>query len=189
ERPILIGTGIGGVVGLLFAARHPDRVERLVLVSTVARYVHTRVIAEFDRLGGHDAGEVAARYFADPTESSFAEYMRVCVPLYTRNPLSPDIVARMTMNTAQAANWDRSGERDFDLRDEAANVRCPTLVLAGADDPGAAIAGVEELVAALPQELVRYERVADVGHGVFRDRPDTVALVREFLLESAAEPA
>ena len=189
ERPLLLGTGIGGVVGLLFAARHPDRVERLVLVSTVARYVHTRVIAEFDRLGGHDAGEVAARYFADPTESSFAEYMRVCVPLYTRNPLSPDIVARMTMNTAQAANWDRSGERDFDLRDEAANVRCPTLVLAGADDPGAAIAGVEELVAALPQELVRYERVADVGHGVFRDRPDTVALVREFLLESAAEPA
>ena len=189
ERPLLLGTGIGGVVGLLFAARHPDRVERLVLVSTVARYVHTRVIAEFDRLGGHDAGEVAARYFADPTESSFAEYMRVCVPLYTRNPLSPDIVARMTMNTAQAANWDRSGERDFDLRDEAANVRCPTLVLAGADDPGAAIAGVEELVAALPQELVRYELVADVGHGVFRDRPDTVALVREFLLESAAEPA
>ena len=93
------------------------------------------------------------------------------------------------MNTALAANWDRSGERDFDLRAEAANVRCPTLVLAGADDPGAAIAGVEELVAALPQELVRYERFADVGHGVFRDRPETVSLLREFLFDSAPEPA
>ena len=189
ERPLLFGTGIGGTVAVLFAARHPDRVERLVLVSTVARYVHTRVIAEFDRLGGSDAGEVAARYFADPTETSFAEYMRVCVPLYTRRPLPPDVVARIAMNTAQVASWDRSGDRDFDLREEAANVRCPTLVLAGADDPGATIAGVEELVAVLPQELVRYERFPNVGHGVFRDRPETMTLVREFLLESAAEPA
>jgi pimeloyl-ACP methyl ester carboxylesterase len=189
ERPLLFGTGIGGTVAVLFAARHPDRVRRLVLVSTVARYVHTRVIAEFDRLGGSDAGEVAARYFADPTEASFAEYMRVCVPLYTRKPLPPDVVARIAMNTAQVASWDRSGDRDFDLREEAANVRCPTLVLAGADDPGATIAGVEELVAVLPQELVRYERFPSVGHGVFRDRPETMTLVREFLLESAAEPA
>ena len=155
----------------------------------MARYSHTRVIAEFDRLGGPDAGEVAARYFADPTEASFAEYMRVCVPLYTRGGLPPDVVARIAMNTALAANWDRSGERDFDLRSEAAGVRCPTLVLAGADDPGAAIAGVEELVAALPPELVRYERFDGVGHGVFRDRPETISLLREFLFPSAAEPA
>lgn len=189
ERPLMLGTGIGGVVALLYAARRPDAVERLVLVSTVARYVHTRVIAEFDRLGGHHAGEVAARYFAEPTEASFAEYMRVCVPLYTRRPLPPDVVARIAMNTAQAANWDRSGERDFDLREEAVGVRCPTLVLAGADDPGASIAGVEELVAALPQQLVRYERFENVGHGVFRDRPETISLVREFLFASAPEPA
>ena len=189
DRPSLLGTGVGGLVALLYAARHPHRVEKLVLVSTVARYVHTRVIAEFDRLGGHDAGEGAARYFAEPTEASFAEYMRVCVPLYTRRPLPPDVVARVAMNTAQAANWDRSGERDFDLREEAASVRCPTLVLAGADDPGASIAGVEELVAALPQELVRYERFENVGHGVFRDRPETISLVREFLFASAPEPA
>ena len=61
--------------------------------------------------------------------------------------------------------------------------------LLDADDPGATIAGVEELVAVLPQELVRYERFPNVGHGVFRDRPETMTLVREFLLESAAEPA
>ena len=189
QRPCFLGTGVGGLIALLYAARHPERVERLVLVSTVARYSHTRVIAEFDRLGGPDAGEVAARYFANPTEASFAEYMRVCVPLYTRRGLPPDVVARIAMNTALAANWDRSGERDFDLRPEAADVRCPTLVLAGADDPGGTITGVEELVAALPQELVRYERFSDVGHGVFRDRPETISVVREFLFASAAEPA
>ena len=187
ERPLLLGTGVGGVVALLYAARHPERVERLVLVSTVARYVHTRVIALFDRLGGATAGEIAARYFADPTETTFAEYMRVCVPLYTRRALSPNAVARMEMNTALIANWDRSGRRDYDVREEAALVRCPTLLLNGEEDPASALVGAEELAAALPPELVTFRTYADTGHGVFRDRPDAIGVVREFL--AAAEPA
>jgi pimeloyl-ACP methyl ester carboxylesterase len=185
ERPQVLGTGVGGSIATLFAARHPKRIERLVLVSTVARYVHTRVIATFDRLGGPEAGDVAARYFADPTESTFAEYMRVCVPLYTRRGLPADVIARIAMNMAIAANWDKTGQRDFDLRADAARIACPTLVLAGEEDPGSSIEGVEELVAALPPELVRYERFPDVGHGVFRDRPETMSLLREFLFEPA----
>jgi proline iminopeptidase len=188
ERPILLGTGIGGVIALLYAAQRPDRVDRLVLVSTVARYVHTRVIALFDRLGGPAAGEIAARYFADPTEGTFGDYMRVCVPLYTRKPLTPAVVARIGMNTSLIANWDRSGRRDYDVRGEAARVRCPTLLLNGEDDPASALAGAEELAAALPSELVTFRSYADVGHGVFRDRPDALGLVREFCFGSA-EPA
>ena len=42
ERPALLGTGIGGVIAIAQAARRPDLVDRLVLVSTVARYVHSR---------------------------------------------------------------------------------------------------------------------------------------------------
>jgi pimeloyl-ACP methyl ester carboxylesterase len=187
ERPVLLGTSTGGVIALVHAARHPDRVERLVLVSTVARYVHTRSIAEFDRIAGPEAGEVAARYFADPTEAHFAEFLRVCVPFYTRKPVSPDTVARMEMNMALIAHWDRTGARTFDVREEAVGIRCPTLVLAGDDDPSTTISGVDELVAALPAGLVRYEHFADTGHGVFRDRPEAIELVREFLVPP--EPA
>jgi pimeloyl-ACP methyl ester carboxylesterase len=185
-RPVVLGTGIGGVVGLLLAARRPELVERLVLVSAVARYVHTRSIAEFDRLGGPEAGEVAARYFGEPTEPNFAEFMRVCVPLYTRNPTPADTVARIEMNLALAAHWEATGAREYDVRGEAAKVTCPTLVLAGEDDPSATIAGVEELVAALPGG-VAYERFPATGHGVFRDRPDAVERVVAFL--PAPEPA
>jgi proline iminopeptidase len=187
ERPVLLGTSTGGAIALAYAARHPDLVERLVLVSTVARYVHTRSIAEFDRLAGPEAGEIAARYFSDPTEAHFAEFLRVCVPLYTRNPISPDTIARMEMNIALIAHWDRTGARNYDLREQAAEIRCPTLVLAGDDDPSTTINGVEELVEALPAGLVRYDHFADTGHGVFRDRPEAIALVREFL--SPPEPA
>jgi pimeloyl-ACP methyl ester carboxylesterase len=187
ERPVLLGTSTGGVIALAYAARHPDLVERLVLVSTVARYVHTRSIAEFDRLAGPEAGEVAARYFADPTEAHFAEFLRVCVPVYTRNPTSPDTIARMEMNMALIAHWDRTGARSYDVREAAAGIRCPTLVLAGHDDPSTTINGVDELVEALPPELVRYEHFADTGHGVFRDRPEAIQLVKEFL--APPEPA
>jgi proline iminopeptidase len=186
-RPVVLGTGIGGVVGLLLAAKRPGLVERLVLVSVVARHVHTRAIAEFDRLGGPEAGEVAARYFADPTETNFAEFMRICVPLYTRVPTPADTVARIEMNLALAAYWEATSARAFDVRDEAAKVTCPTLVLAGEDDPSATIAGAEELVEALPAGLVTYERYANVGHGVFRDRPEEIDVVRRFL--PAPEPA
>jgi len=192
ERPAVLGTAFGGSVALLLAARHPAAVDRLVLVSTVARYIHTRAIAVLDRLGGAEVGEAAARYFAEPTSATFSEFLRLCVPHYTRAPLPADAVARVQMNLELTMAWDREGANEFDLRAEAANVRCPTLVLAGEDDPSTTVAGSEELVGALPAEvLAGFERYPATGHGVFRDRPDALDLVRDFLLGDfpPAEPA
>ncbi len=68
-------------------AAGPDRPARArqhcrAATSTLARS------PMIDRLGGPEAGEVAARFFADPTELNFAEFLRVCAPLYTRDPIS-----------------------------------------------------------------------------------------------------
>jgi proline iminopeptidase len=101
-------------------------------------------------------------------------------------PTPADTVARIEMNLALAAHWEATSARTFDVREEAARVTCPTLVLAGEDDPSATIAGAEELVEALPAS-VTYERYASVGHGVFRDRPEAVDVVRAFL--PPAQPA
>ena len=90
--------------------------------------------------------------------------------------------AQPTLRTPH--HWDRN-EQHFDLRDEAALVSCPTLVLAGEDDPSTTVAGTEELLAALPAELTRLHRFAAAGHGVFRDAPEALELVREFVLADA----
>lgn len=187
ERPVLLGTAFGAYVAVRASTRHPGLPSRLVLVSAVARYSHTRSVTVFDRLGGPAAGDVAARYFADPSEATFADFMRVCVPLYTRTPLSADVLARMELNTELGYHWDAGEARTFDLRPEAASVPCPVLVLAGEDDPSTTVAGTRELVEALPPSLVRFESFPNVGHGVFRDRPEAIDLVRDFVL--AAEPA
>jgi proline iminopeptidase len=186
-RPVVLGTAFGAFTAVRARHRHPGFCSRLVLVSAVARYSHTRSVTVFDRLGGPAAGETAARYFAEPSEATFVDFLRVCVPLYTRTPLSPDVVARMEMNIELGAFFDRYESRTFDLRDEVADLDCPVLVVAGEDDPTTTLSGARELVAAMPPELVRFEVFENAGHGVFRDRPEAIELVRDFVL-AAAEP-
>src|SRR5262249_7796376 len=69
-----------------------------------------------------------------------------------------------------------------DLLPRLGEIRCPTLVLAGEDDPISPIEDAADLVAALPQSLVRFESFPRCGHGVWRDDPDRAfAVLREFL--------
>ena len=181
ERPVLLGSSVGALVALRFAARYPDVPSRLVLVSAVARHVHARSVAAFDRLGGPRAGEVAARYYAGPNDVTFAEYLRVCLPLYTRRGLDAEVVARMEMNPSATEHWDGVESRRVDLRDEVGAIRCPILLLAGEDDPAFALPGVEELAEHLPQQLLDFRRYPNAGHGVFRDAPEAIDEVVAFV--------
>jgi proline iminopeptidase len=182
ERPILLGTSTSALVALLHATRHPGRAAKLVLVSAVARYVHARSIAAFDRLGGAEAGEIAARYFADPSETTFADYLRVCLPLYSRSRLDADVIARIDWNPEATIHWDRNEASRVDLREDAAKLRCPVLLLAGEDDPSSTLAGSEELAEALPQELLEFRRYPGAGHGIVRDRPDALDDIVNFVV-------
>lgn len=185
ERPILLGSSTGALVALRYTARHPGRPAKLVLISAVARFVHARSIAAFDLLGGPEAGEAAAQYFADPNEATWAEYLRVCLPLYSRGRLDPDVIARMQWNSDATIHWDRNETAHVDLRAEAAAVQCPVLLVSGDDDPSCTPAGAEELARSLPQELLEFRRYAGAGHGVVRDRPDALDDIVRFVTAEA----
>jgi len=181
ERPILYGASIGSLIAVEAAARAPGRLAGLALASAAARYLHARSVAVFDRLGGPEAGEIAARYFGDPTEANFAEYLRVCLPLYTRKQIDPDVVARMEFNQSSAVLWDRDHASQVDVRAAAGKVDCPVLVVSGADDPSFTVAGGEELAQSFRQELVQFVVLDDAGYGVWRDRPDALPYLLEFV--------
>jgi proline iminopeptidase len=180
ERPIVLGSAFGSFVALHLAVRHPQLVRALVLVSAVARHVPSRSIAVMDRLGGAHAGEVAARYYAETSEENLAEYMRVCVPLYTRVQATADLLARMVINPELAAHWDGGESQMVDLREEARNVTCPMVLLAGEDDPSYTLTGTLELVECLPPDLAALH-VFDARYGVFRDAPEAIEVVRSFV--------
>ena len=184
RRPIVLGVSFGGFVAQAYATRHPDHPGALILCSTAARHREDRVLDMFERLGGREARDVAAAYFRDTSTKTMREYAPRCLPLYTRRPEDPDAMTRILPH----ANFDltvtffRDEFHRFDFRDALARVRCPTLVVAGEDDPITPAADSEDIAAALPAELVRLVRFPGCGHPVYHDdEQGFFRVVREFL--------
>lgn len=182
-HPVVFGTSLGGMVVQSYATRHPDHPGKLILCSTFAKRRIDRCKATFERLGGREAGEIAERYFTAPGPDTAPDFQRVCRPLYSRSAAARaslgEMRARGIGNPAVALLAPVFGE--FDFLPALARIRCPTLVIGGEDDPVCPIADQEDIAAALPAHLVRFERFANSGHGVHWDEPRFFDLVREFI--------
>lgn len=187
EHPVVLGQSFGGYVALTYATRHPEHPSKLIVGSTrAAAPDFTRSLAVFERLGGVEARAIAARYFDDPSESNFREFVRVCYPLYNRTPQDPDGTRRI-IRTPEVLEHFRRGEiRNFDLLKDLAFVRCPTLVYGGEDDPMTPIQDQEDIVAALPPAVVQFHRVPNAGHGPYRDDPSVLDVIRQFILGTSS---
>jgi pimeloyl-ACP methyl ester carboxylesterase len=183
ERPILLGGSFGGFVALGVAGRYPKLPARLVLLSTAARVRQDRALAMFERLGGAEAREAAARNFEHPDLETRTTYQRVCLPLYNPGPTDPDALARVIQRHEVGIHFWRGELTRFDLSAEAANVRCPTLILGGELDPITTTADLEDLAVSI--EGSRLELLPGTGHGL-RNKPDEArAIVRDFITRPA----
>jgi pimeloyl-ACP methyl ester carboxylesterase len=173
-HPILLGQSFGGFVALGVAARYPELPARLIVSSSAARMRQDRALAMFERLGGSEIREVAARWFADPNPVSGEEYRRRCLPY------NPDVFSRTIFREDVGIHFWGDEIRRFDLVNELARIRCPTLILSGELDPVVTVRDQEELAKAIPESrLVVFE---GAGHGVWRDKPDeALAAIREFI--------
>ena len=70
-----------------------------------------------------------------------------------------------------------------DLLPDMRDIRCPTLILTGDDDPICPTEDSDDMLAALPAGVGRLERFVHCGHGVWRDHPDqAMRVIREFIL-------
>jgi pimeloyl-ACP methyl ester carboxylesterase len=190
DRPILYGQGWGGFTAMLYACRHPNGLEKLVLVNPAARIDTARSVSVFDRIAGPDAGEAARQFYEQPTHATFVEYARLCFPhMATEGRLAAEAVVRAEWNPAAAVQWFQSVERFLDLRAELAALSVPTLVLAGEDDPLMTMAAAEEVVSALPADRVEFHRFAGARHAVIRDSPESTAILCEFVARGEAGAA
>jgi pimeloyl-ACP methyl ester carboxylesterase len=183
ERPIVMGVSFGGYVAMAYALRHPEHPAKLILCSTAASPSKIAVQVEvFERLGGVAAGAAARAFLEDPSPEATREFMRLCGPLYRRAPEDPQVNARTIWNPRLM--WEfRRGEREtMNFLADLHRIKCPTLVMVGEDDPMTPVPYAEEIVAALPPELVQYERFAGAGHGIVADQPERFfAVLRAFI--------
>lgn len=187
-RPIVLGTSFGGMVALSYATRHPDHPAKLILVSTkAAGGAHLKQsIALFERLGGPEVGDLARRRFleGEVDAAMLDAWIRLAFPVYTRTPRDPAAVRRAILHPEVNIWFTRPGGegRTFDLFPALHRIQCPTLVLGGDEDPMIPIACQEDIAAALPSHLVRFERFPGCGHGVVTDAPErAMAVIREFI--------
>ena len=152
-----VGLSLGGAVGMRLALDVPDRLERLVLACTSARFGEPEqwlARAATVRADGLAAivDAVLARWFTP----SFGE-----VPAYRELFLSTDAEGYARCCEALAA---------FDVRDELSSIGAPTLLIAGADDPTTPPAAVEAIAHAVPN--ARFAVIPGAAHLANVERPD-----------------
>jgi proline iminopeptidase len=187
-RPIVMGASFGGMVALAYATRHPAHPAKLILISTEAAggaHLAERV-ALFERLGGPAVGALARRRFFDgQVDPAMLEaWIRLAFPVYTRTPRDAVAVKRAILHPEVNIWFTRPGGegRTFNFFPVLRRVQCPTLVLGGEEDPMTPIVCQEEIAAALPAHLVRFERFPGCGHGVVNDAPErAMAVIRDFI--------
>jgi proline iminopeptidase len=184
ERIDLLGFSHGGMVAMAYAAAHPDRIGRLVLVATLAHRDET-LDAEMERGLAEREGEPwypearaaldeeEAAEFAD--DEALAENLARQWPLYfgrygEREEAFVQTLAGLVPNADALRRFNSDVWPSFDLRPQLARVAAPTLVIAGDRDfvaPPAAGRAIAEAVA--DAELVV---VPGAGHFIFVEAPE-----------------
>ncbi len=189
DKPIVLGQSFGGMVAMAYATRHPEHPGKLILSSTSAamhRYVE-RSVAIFTAKGGPEIGAMARHVLTQGYTSPelATQWLARAMPFYNTTPVAdPDARSRAVMSFAVLMDFfGPAGECfTFDLLTDLAKVRCPTLVLGGEEDPMTPIEAQADIAAAIAPQWARFVRVANTGHGPFRDDPAVYDVIREFIL-------
>lgn len=160
----LLGVSMGGLLACATAIRHPARVERLVAVSCAARLTpsHLRVLRFFElvmnRMAPEEAGEALMAFaFSAAFADRYPGFVDQAARLYSLD--REDVPGALAQVQALRAGWD--------LRQEAAGIACPTLVVAGELDPLVPASATRELAAAIPG--ARYREVPNAAHSVLAE--------------------
>lgn len=186
EHPIVLGNSAGGMVAATYGIRHPDHPSKLVLSSTQARLDPQRCLDMFERLGGEAARQAAHEALVARGDGrSFATYGEICMPFYNPTERTPAAHTIFRLECAKAFHRLGGVWQTMDFLDDLDEIRCPTLVLAGEEDPVTPIEDSEDIVAHLDPSIVRFERFANAGHGVWIDDNDRAfEVLRDFILGS-----
>jgi proline iminopeptidase len=183
ERMLLLGHSHGGVVAAAYAARHPDRVDRVVLASTLARFAK-------EQEGAMVAGMEAKRaepWYADArtaledeqagrfeNDEELGELALREFPFYfARFGPAEQAYLDMLRGEVPVADALRLFNDEifttFDMRPELPRITAPTLVITGEDDfiTGPACAAD---FAVIPGQTTIV--LSDCGHFIFVEARD-----------------
>jgi pimeloyl-ACP methyl ester carboxylesterase len=197
SKPIVLGVSSGGPVAMAYATRHPHHPSGLIVCGASARWRIDRVLLAFERMGGADAREIARRFWENPTYEAQVEYMRMAapliVPLTRKGPFTEKDAEWLKSHLArpfsnqEVQDFFFAGEwKTFNLLPELGRILCHTLVLSDGD-PLVGLDDANDIIAAIPKQLVQHEHFPNAGHCIVGDEPERFfAVVRRFVTTTVA---
>jgi pimeloyl-ACP methyl ester carboxylesterase len=184
DQLLLFGHSHGGVVAVEYAASHPDRVERLILASTLAHHgpeqeaaMQQAVEARKDEPWHADAVDALQAElrgeFADGRE--LMELGRRMMPLYyadygEREQRHVASLAGDSLCVDATRLWEKEIFEHFDLRPVLPSLTMPTLVISGEHDFITGPVCVAELAEGIPAPETVV--LSGVGHMTFVEAPE-----------------
>jgi proline iminopeptidase len=169
--PVVYGHSLGGMVALVYAARHPGHASALVLQSAMGRLDLGRIVEAFRRAGGDEVAAVIERVYGGDSESVTPEEWAPCWKLFGPWVPGEEERARTVMNVGLNAPG-LALMQSFDVLDQLSRVEGPALVCVGELDPITPVAAAREIIDALPEGSARLEVLVGAGHFAWRDTPD-----------------
>jgi sigma-B regulation protein RsbQ len=174
---VFVGHSVSAMIGILAAAKEPDRFAKLILVGPSPRYVD-----DGDYVGGFTREDIDG--LLDSLDSNYLGWSQQLAPVIMGRPDRPELGEELTNSFCRT---DPEIARHFarvtflsDNRADLARVRTPALVLQCSDDVIAPQAVGEYVAAQLPNAaLVQMEAK---GHCPNLSAPrETIAAIRAFL--------
>lgn len=184
ERMLLLGHSHGGVAAIVYAARHPERVERLILASTLPRHgaeQEAAMRAAIEQRAGQPWYEDAIAALETEAEGTFADGHELMgltlrmLPLYFARygDAEREYVESLggeELCVDATRLWEKEIFEHFDLRPLLPRLTMPTLVITGAEDFITGPSPAQELAHGIPEPEVAI--LPDTGHFVFVEAPD-----------------
>jgi proline iminopeptidase len=186
EQIVIIGGSYGGMVGLTYAQRYPERVSQLIVYATTASYAFLDRAKEILAAKGTPAQIAMAQYLWDGNFTSnahFQEFFNVMGSLYsvTYDAELAKLGTDRAILSYEAVNTAFGGFlRDYDVRSGLSQITAPTLVLGARHDWICAPEFSEEIAAGIPQAQLKI--FEDSGHSIRSDRPEALLTsIRDFI--------
>jgi pimeloyl-ACP methyl ester carboxylesterase len=186
ERCVLCGMSMGGFMALPLALRHPERLDGLILISSMALDYSDEERADIDE---HLAGLSHAEHVTE----EFAEWERDLVMGATTQREDPELVRYWmdrwkTRRSEAVAGEFRSWMHKQDMTPRLAEIELPTLVIHGSEDAVLPIERGRAMADALPNS--RFVEIEAAGHTSPVEAPDAVCVaMSDFLDEIYATAA
>lgn len=176
RRFTLIGHSLGGLVSMLYAHRHPEELERLVLVDITAGLPDAPPGADLSRIS-----ETPPPHDFDSVEAAIA-YLGRMLSLAPPDMVEESVIHGMRTTEAGRYTWKydpalshrpRPVSTSMDLWNLVGGIPTPTLLQYGSHSRVVSDELADRMAKTMP--CCSVERIERAGHALFTDQPDAFA--------------